>query len=627
MKLQAKTFTITVDSLGRLTLSGPGGLTFAQKGTGNLTYRGGKETGEKLCLCFTLGETPVDVLCAPADDGVELAITSPENTPMPADLDYPGTWELLGSDIQIMALGEGLAFRADDPAELPIPRRLRLGSSGDSSMSLWGVLRGDGWFYQSALTNSDCELVVDRGCDGLWHQSPRWIAEKGVFGYPRILRIALGLGGLTGLAASYRELVTRRGFVRTIAEKTRAVPNSDRFRGASNVWLWNDDAMHKLYDADAEYRVPDAEQIARRMSIADDMKENGMDRVLWSIFDENLNKEAIDHVKSLGFLTTTYDVYTDVIPRTVAEKIPDTRRVRCAHRVDWWPKGIAMDKDGNYVGAWRLKGKDGIFYDQNQLCDVEAYHCAKDFIPHRAKTYGLEGWFFDVQTIHLYECYHPDHPMTRRESVGYKKRLLGLAEELGLFGGTENGREEYAPDFLYSEGMMSPVCFRTPDAGRRMTTLYYGEEVEPNMTDYMLNPAYRIPLWEMIYHDVAVSYWYWGDSSNCAPELMDRRNLINLLYGLPGLYSFRAADWELLRDKILASHRLLSDVAAKSSHYRMTEFAWLTDDHMVQRTTFGPELSITVNFGEEDYVENDRVLPAGGWWIKRKHPEAEKSVC
>ena len=107
----------------------------------------------------------------------------------------------------------------------------------------------------------------------------------------------------------------------------------------------------------------------------------------------------------------------------------------CMSDLEW-----VLQVDGNYIGAWQLKGKDGVFYDQNQLCDVEAYHCAKAFIPDRAKTYGLEGWFFDVQTIHLYECYHPDHPMTRRESVGYKKRILGLAEELGLFCGTENGK-------------------------------------------------------------------------------------------------------------------------------------------------------------------------------------------
>jgi len=126
----------------------------------------------------------------------------------------------------------------------------------------------------------------------------------------------------------------------------------------------------------------------------------------------------------------------------------------------------------------------------------------------------------------------------------------------------------------------------------------------------------------MVYHDTCVSYWYWGDSSNSCPQLMPVRNLFNLLYGLPGLYSFRAADWELLKNDILASHRLLSPIARESSFSRMTAFYWLTPDKTVQRSVFGELLTVTVNFGESEYREGDDILPPGGYWIDRPSQNA-----
>jgi len=624
MLLENQKLRLHVSDRGCMTLSLPDrSLSFTQKGVGNLTYLGSRQDPGRICAYFTLDGLEIRTVFTLLPDFLEITLGTEKDAVLTSEINYPGEWLLNGEDTQVMAYNEGIAFRADDPSEFGIQERCSLGAAGCSSMSLWGILRGqDGWFYQSALTNADCDLILKRGEDGLWHQTPRWISEKGRFGYTRVMRIALGLGGLTGLASSYRALAEERGLIRTLSEKAKVLPSVDRFRGVSNVWLWNDDAMSKLYDADAVYRVPDQAQIDRRMEIADDMKNSGMDKVLWSIFDENLSKSAIDHVKALGFLTSTYDIYTDVIPRTAAEKIPDTRRVRCAHRVDWWPKGILIKADGSYQKAWQLKGKDGVFYDQHCMCDAVAYDCAKAFIPARTKQYGLDGWFFDVQTIQYNECYSPEHPMTHREAIGYKKKLLNLSTELGMFCGTEIGGEDYAADMLYNEGMMSPPHFRAPDAGRRMTHLYYDEQIPAKIKSFMLNPVYRIPLWEMIYHDTCVSYWYWGDSSNSCPQLMEKRNLFNLLYGLPGLYSFRAADWELLKEAILASHKLLSPVAEKTCGSRMTFFTWLTTDKTVQRSSFGDLLTVTVNLGENEYFEGERILPPGGYWIDRPSQNA-----
>ena len=158
---------------------------------------------------------------------------------------------------------------------------------------------------------------------------------------------------------------------------------------------------------------------------------------------------------------------------------------------------------------------------------------------------------------------------------------------------------------------MSPVQFRAEDAGRRMTTLYRGADIPENFSRYMLNPRYRIPLWQLVYHDCAVSYWYWGDSSNCCPELMIFRDLFDALCGEPPLYSLTATQWEELKEQIAESYHRATPVARAAGLERMIAFDCLTGDRTVQRSVFANGLTVTVNFSDRDFTAEDgTVLPA-----------------
>ena len=53
---------------------------------------------------------------------------------------------------------------------------------------------------------------------------------------------------------------------------------------------------------------------------------------------------------------------------------------------------------------------------------------------------------------------------------------------------------------------------------------------------------YRIPLWELVYHDCVVAQWYWGDYNNKAPEVWPRRDLFNTLYATPPMFMFDKDD-------------------------------------------------------------------------------------
>ena len=197
------------------------------------------------------------------------------------------------------------------------------------------------------------------------------------------------------------------------------------------------------------------------------------------------------------------------------------------------------------------------------------------------------------------------HPATRSDSLRYINNQLRFLADIGLVCGVEVGSEATAGAFHFSEGMLSPIPFRAEDAGRRMTTVYRGKEIPPSFSRYMLNPQYRIPLWELVYHDCVVSYWYWGDSSNCCPELMPVRDLFDALYGEPPLYSLTATQWEERKEEIAASYHRVAPAVRATGYARMIAFDLLSPDRCVQRTSFDNGVVITANFSGEERVLKD----------------------
>lgn len=554
--------------------------------------------GETLAEIPTLvSELPISVSAEPLPGGLRLTYHADADLPMKSELHIPAV-TVKPDDLLVIPHFEGFAFRADDPREIVSRHSQMLG--GRISMSFWGIVRNGCYILTAVITNIDANFHMPRE-DGVNRPHIAFLPEKGRWGYDRELRILCGEGGISEMCQAYRKIADEKGLRVPFSEKVKKLPDIDRLVGAADVWLWNDDAMHKLYDADAVYHAPDKEQVDRRLEVADEMKALGMDKVLWSIFDENIERREVGHAKSLGWITTYYDIYTDVIPHDILDLIPDTRRERCKPRIDCWPDGILIDSAGNKASAWQLKGKDGIFHNQNRVCDIAMYECASKVAPEHCRKYGLDGRFIDVTAGSATECYSDDHPTTRRDSIEYKNRLFDMLHENGMFTGTEVGCEDVASTLDYNEGLLSPTLLRMPDAGRRMTHIYRGDQIEPQIKDFMLNPELRVPLWELVYHGCVQSYWYWGDSANCMPELIWLRDMFCCLWGLPEIYSFRVSDWKQLKNDIIASYQRTAPTAKAVGYAAMERFDYLDDSRLIQRSEFSNGVSVVANFSDSDY--------------------------
>jgi hypothetical protein len=144
---------------------------------------------------------------------------------------------------------------------------------------------------------------------------------------------------------------------------------------------------------------------------------------------------------------------------------------------------------------------------------------------------------------------------------------------------------------------------------------------------------YRIPLWELVFHDCIVSTWYWGDSSDfllaAAPEITPKKDAFNILYGtIPMMWAGRNGSWPAARDVFLTTYRNTSKLHEAVATSEMLSHAFVTPDRSVQETRFTDGTRVIVNFGAQPYtatvVGRKHVLPQNGFYVKG--PRIEESM-
>jgi hypothetical protein len=194
--------------------------------------------------------------------------------------------------------------------------------------------------------------------------------------------------------------------------------------------------------------------------------------------------------------------------------------------------------------------------------------------------------------------------MTRSDSRHWKMELLKyVSTDCHLVTGSETGHEAAVPYVHYFEGMLSLGPYRVADAGRDIQRIW--DEVPEQVAKFQTGHFYRLPLWELVYHDCVLAQWYWGDYNNKLPKLWDRRDLINVLYGTPPMFMFGRQQWQAQWERFVRSYRTIAPVARATGYVEMISHRWLTSDRAVQETKFAGGVMVTVNFGDRPYKLSD----------------------
>lgn len=471
----------------------------------------------------------------------------------------------------VIPMNEGISYPVEDQTIEPM-WLVAYGGHG-ISMSFWGATDGQRGYMAIIETPDDALIRIER-IDGKLCVRPAWESQKGQFGYKRKLRyVFFDKGGHVAMCKRYRSYAGEKGLLKTLQQKRKENPDVDLLIGAVNVWCWEKDSL----------------------AIVREMKSLGIERILWS---NRASPEVIAAMNETGgILTSRYDIYQDLMdPNIVGEKL---NRPHPDWTQEGWPKDIMTDEKGDWRKGWRVKGKDGQMYPCGVLCDKQALKYARERVPEELKTHPYRCRFIDTTTASPWrECYNSEHPMTRSESRHWKMELLRfICEESKLVTGSETGHDAAVPYVHYFEGMLSLGPYRVSDAGRNMAKIW--DEVPTQVAKFQLGHKYRLPLWELVYHDCVVSQWYWGDYNNKLPSLWDKRDLFNILYGTPPMFMFNKDFWDKNKEHFARSYKNVCSVARDVGYAEMTDHRFLTPDRDVQQTTFANGITVTVNFGEK----------------------------
>lgn len=484
-------------------------------------------------------------------------------------------------DYLVLPVNEGMCFDYND--EQAFHGELVTYSGHGLCMPFFGITnQTTGAGFISIIKNpDDCAVEIkmkETNCVG-----PNWKSQKEKFGYDRnMTQTFFTEGGHVAIAKEYRKYAKENGTLITFEDKKqqRGFEGSERLNklmGAANIWCW-------YYDWEGHTADILVSQIL----------DSGIDRILWS---HNQDKEVISKLNEMGVLTSRYDIYQDVMNPANYDLVSYVSD-------DWlpqaYPNDIAINKDGSFVQAWGVERKDNNGYiNCVALCDITAPKYARQKIQDELVQKNFGSRFFDTTTASsLRECYSSAHPMTRTESRKSRFELLSISSiEHKLVTGSETGMDFVVPVCDYFEGMMSLGPYRREDAGRNVDQFF--DNVPSQILEYQLNEKRRLPLWELVYHDCCVAYWYWGDHNNTFndQQIWDKRDNFNALYAVPPMYWIKDEEhFQKNKERFVKSYKASSEITRKAAGSEMISHEFLTPDRTVQQTKFSNGLTVTVDF-------------------------------
>jgi hypothetical protein len=396
-----------------------------------------------------------------------------------------------------------------------------------------------------------------------------WNPSKGRFGSERVGRLCFyDRGGHVRACKLYREIAREQGLVRTLAEKAKANPDVHKLMGAVNWWG------------------------ANGLDFVREALAAGMTR---GLLNGRWSPEAMAEMVRLGWLVGEYDNYVDIDDSPTIER---AKAPVAEHAV--------IKADGDMMTAWITRDAEmKPVHTYMKQCTAKQLECAKAIIPELLKTHPYNARFLDVTPAEgPIECYSPTHPTTRASDIANRQALCRYVnEELGLVTGGEHGRYWSVPVLHYHEGMMGGGFYSWP-AGY-LTDPKDRSEISQEYLAYGINPAHRAPLFELVFHDCVVNYWYWGACNDTLhqvmPELTDRMTAMNILYGTPPMMWVHnhGLRWQVPeeRELMLAIYRTVCKLHEVVGMQEMVSHAFLSEDRLVQQTEFADGTLCTVNFG------------------------------
>lgn len=464
---------------------------------------------------------------------------------------------------------------------------LRKINTGDCYMPFWGRVCDGHGFCAIAETPYDACMFSSAGRHSAFVNSVHWMSSLGKLSYERKIRFIFHENcDYNTIAKDYRNyLIETKQFV-SIDDKIKKNKNIKNLIGCPVLHhriFTNIQPASKFYKKNGENSTLNA-TFDKRAQQLEKIKDLGLEKLYihtdgWGEFGYDNNhpyilppcqqaggwdglKDLADTCRNLDYIFALHDQYRDFYYTSpVYDKAKAVTHIDGSHP---------------YCSIW--DGGEHTF-----LCASQALNFVK-------KTYGeLEEHNIDVQGAYLDvfsvmngdECFHPDHKITREESIKHRASCFDYLNEKGLI----MSSEEPAMQLLNHIALVhhGPYTLRPQEDGKAV--------------------GIPVPLGSLVFHDCILIPWNWwhnwgipkGESGilHCA-----------LNAGLPYFHPFNDKETELIpNDELLKEInkvKVLSELQAKLYNKEMVKHEFL-GCYEKQRATYSDGTTVTIDLKNNTY--------------------------
>ena len=359
-----------------------------------------------------------------------------------------------------------------------------------------------------------------------------------------------------------------------------------------------------------------------------DLKEAGFDRLRicldgWGGIEKR--PEVAVEADKMGYLFGIYDSFHSIHPPQWQGT--DSTWPTAQFNQELYDTGGITRRDGTKKKGFKQRGYI--------LSPIAARPYVEERVNRNFNNVPYNYYFVDCDAYgQVFDDYTPGRETTMEEgAMARNDRLAWICDTHDVVIGSEGGCSYSAPVIHIAEGMfLSAFGWGDPDLKDKNSEYFEGGYYPPDGPAnffkptqlkekyhyFHYDPRFRLPLYETVFHDSVVATNHWGKGNLKYPEEKDLVFLTQLLYQVPPMYHVNAEEFKKRKDIMKEQYDFFSPLHRDLGFSQMTDFAWLSEDRLVQKTVFDEKVELVANFSSSDFLYEGTSLPGNSLLVRWK---------
>lgn len=357
------------------------------------------------------------------------------------------------------------------------------------------------------------------------------------------------------------------------------------------------------------------------------LKDFGIDKA-WLGFHNytmgEINPDFITKAESMGYLIAAYDSYKSIHPK--GKEKWNTAQFQDESLFE---NATITKENGKKISGFNNFGRE---LNPAFSFDEVNYRLS------RFSKLKFNSWFLDTDAVgEVFDDFTSGQESDEEEQINERlKRIELIKNKYNLVIGSEDGDDFAAPSISYGHGIFTGIVpwwifkgmktqnsefflgkYYSKDGG---VPEYFEKEILlPFEADYLFyDERFNIPLYQLVYNDSVIGTNHWIFHNLKIKNRKKDLALRGILYNAPPMYHLDRKTLSENKDIIVSHFKNFSNLHRNLALEEMTNFYYLTEDNLVQKTIFSNKTEIIVNFSDHPYRYEDYIIESKSFKVLKK---------